>query len=97
MWNCQLSNYFALETNNKNGLDPTLESLEIAQSFAIKMKLKILSLLMQIFLTMFKNDIFIWCNGVLIIQRSIQSFQILIQSLKVDGYVLIDCTIKLAV
>ena len=90
----QLSNYFALETNNKViGLDPTLESLEIAQSFAIKNEIKNIEFInADIFDDVLKKNIFdfIWCNGVLHHTKDpYKAFQILIQSLKVDGYVLI--------
>ena len=50
----QLALYFAIGTNNNIiGLDPTIESLLLAQNFAKKMKLPMQILLMLIFLMMF--------------------------------------------
>ena len=50
----QLSNYFAIGTNNNIiGLDPTRASLILAKDFADKNKIIIFNLLMLIYLTMF--------------------------------------------
>ena len=50
----QLSIYFSLGTNNRIvGFDPTIQSLNLAKDFALKMKYPILNLLMQIFLMTF--------------------------------------------
>mgnify|MGYP001381973808 CR=1 FL=1 len=90
----QLSNFFALETNNKVvGLDPTLESLKIAQSFAKKNNINNIEFInADIFDDVLKNNVFdfIWCNGVLHHTKDpYKGFEILIKSLKVEGYVLI--------
>ena len=90
----QLSNFFALETNNKVvGLDPTIESLKIAQSFANTNNINNIEFInADIFDDVLRDDIFdfIWCNGVLHHTKNpYKAFKILIKSLKKNGYVLI--------
>ena len=90
----QLSIYFSLGTNNKIvGLDPTIESLKLAQNFATKNEINNIELVnADIFDDVLKENFFdfIWCNGVLHHTKNpYKAFEILIRSLKKNGYVLI--------
>lgn len=90
----QLSLYFAIGTNNYVlGLDPTMESLKIAQNFAKRNNIENIEFVnSDIFDDILKEEVFdfIWCNGVLHHTRNpYLAFEILIKSLKKNGYVLI--------
>ena len=90
----QLSNYFALGSNNKIvALDPTLDSLKIAKTFADKNNIPNIKFInANIFDDVLSDDYFdfIWCNGVLHHTKDpYGAFEILIKSLKKNGYVLI--------
>ena len=90
----QLSNYFAIETNNKIiSLDPTLESIELAKNFSIKNYISNITFLnVDIFDDVLSDECFdfIWCNGVLHHTKDpYLAFKIFIKSLKKNGYVLI--------
>ena len=90
----QLANYFAIGTNNRVvGLDPTIESLRIANDFAKKNEINNIQFVnADIFDDVLKDKFFdfIWCNGVLHHTKDpYGAFEILIKSLKNEGYVLI--------
>ena len=90
----QLSNFFSIGTNNSIiGLDPTIESLNLANNFAIKNEIKNISFVnADIFDDVLSDDFFdfIWCNGVLHHTKDpYLAFKTLIKSLKKKGYVLI--------
>ena len=90
----QLAMYFAMGTNNSVlGLDPTIESLLIAQNFAKKNDVNNIEFInSDIFDDVLKEEVFdfIWCNGVLHHTKNpYVAFEILIKSLKKNGYVLI--------
>jgi SAM-dependent methyltransferase len=90
----QLALYFAIGTNNNIlGLDPTIESLLLAQNFAKKNDINNIEFVnADIFDDVLKDEVFdfIWCNGVLHhTKNSYEAFEILIKSLKKNGYVLI--------
>ena len=90
----QLCLYFAIGTNNNVlGLDPTIESLLIAQNFAKKNDIDNIEFInSDIFDDVLKEEVFdfIWCNGVLHHTKNPNvAFEILIKSLKKNGYVLI--------
>ena len=90
----QLSNYFSIGTNNEVfGLDPTIESLLLANNFSKKNKIENINFInADIFDDVLKKNIFdfIWCNGVLHHTKDpYGAFKILIKSLKKNGYVLI--------
>ena len=90
----QLSFYFAIGTNNNVlGLDPTIESLIIASNFAKKNNIGNIEFInSDIFDDVLKEEVFdfIWCNGVLHHTKNpYLAFEILIKSLKKNGYVLI--------
>ena len=90
----QLAIYFALETNNKIvGLDPTLDSLQLANNFKKKNQINNIEFVnADIFDDVLKDDFFdfIWCSGVLHhTKKPYDGFKILINSLKKEGYVLI--------
>ena len=90
----QLAMYFAMGTNNNVlGLDPTIESLLIAQNFAKKNDVNNIEFInSDIFDDVLKEEVFdfIWCNGVLHHTKNpYLAFEILIKSLKKNGYVLI--------
>ena len=90
----QLSIYFSIGTNNEVfGLDPTIESLYLANNFSKKNKIDNINFInADIFDDVLKKDIFdfIWCNGVLHHTKDpYGAFKILIKSLKKNGYVLI--------
>jgi 2-polyprenyl-3-methyl-5-hydroxy-6-metoxy-1,4-benzoquinol methylase len=90
----QLSLYFAIGTNNNVlGLDLTIESLLIAQNFAKKNNIDNIEFInSDIFDDVLNDEVFdfIWCNGVLHHTKNpYLAFEILIKSLKKNGYVLI--------
>mgnify|MGYP006087128289 FL=1 len=90
----QLAIYFALGTNNRVvGLDPTIESLELASDFAKKHSIENIDFVnADIFDDVLKDKFFdfIWCNGVLHHTKDpYGAFRVLIKSLKNEGYVLI--------
>jgi len=90
----QLALYFAIGTNNNIiGLDPTIESLLLAQNFAKKNNITNIEFVnADIFDDVLKDEVFdfIWCNGVLHHTKNpYAAFEILIKSLKKNGYVLI--------
>ncbi|MDA8835163.1 class I SAM-dependent methyltransferase [Candidatus Pelagibacter bacterium] len=90
----QLSNYFSLGTNNEIvALDPTLDSLKLAKKFADKNNISNIKFVnADIFDDVLLDDYFdfIWCNGVLHHTKDpYGAFEILIKSLKKNGYVLI--------
>ena len=90
----QLSNYFAIGTNNNIiGLDPTRASLILAKDFADKNKINNIKFInADIFDDVLNDEVFdfIWTNGVLHHTRDpYGAFKILIRSLKTEGYVLV--------
>jgi len=90
----QLSNYFAIGTNNRIvGLDPTIESLELASDFSNNNNINNITYVnADIFDDVLSENFFdfIWCNGVLHHTKDPSgAFNILIKSLKNDGYVLV--------
>jgi ubiquinone/menaquinone biosynthesis C-methylase UbiE len=90
----QLSIYFSIGNNNNIvGLDPTIESLQLGKKFIDKNNLKNINFVRaDIFDDVLKDNIFdfIWCNGVLHHTKNpSKAFDILIKSLKKEGYVLI--------
>ena len=90
----QLSNYFAIGTNNSViGLDPTIESLELASKFSKKNNINNVEYVnADIFDDVLNDNFFdfIWCNGVLHHTKNpYRAFEILIKYLKKEGYVLI--------
>ena len=90
----QLSIYFSLGTNNEIiAFDPTIESLDLAKNFADKNQISNINFVnADIFDDVLTNDYFdfIWCNGVLHHTKDpYGAFEILIKSLKKEGYVLI--------
>tara|TARA_Y100000741_G_scaffold355312_1_gene330585 strand:- start:320 stop:1219 length:900 start_codon:yes stop_codon:yes gene_type:complete len=90
----QLANYFSIGTNNQVvGLDPTIHSLKLAKNFADKNDISNISFVnADIFDDVLTNEYFdfIWCNGVLHHTKNpFLAFEILIKSLKKEGYVLI--------
>ena len=90
----QLSIYFSIGTNNEViGLDPTIESLQLAKNFSEKNNISNIKFVnADIFDDVLKDNYFdyIWCNGVLHHTKDpYGAFKILIKSLKKNGYVLI--------
>lgn len=90
----QLAIYFSINTNNRVvGLDPTIESLELAANFTKNNDIHNINFInADIFDDVLKDNFFdfIWCNGVLHHTKDpYGAFEILIQSLKKNGYVLI--------
>tara|TARA_B100000795_G_C22719430_1_gene406802 strand:- start:74 stop:979 length:906 start_codon:yes stop_codon:yes gene_type:complete len=90
----QLSIYFSIGSNNNIvGLDPTIESLILANNFCKKNEINNAKFVnADIFDDVLKDDFFdfIWCNGVLHHTKDpYGAFEILIKSLKQEGYVLI--------
>ena len=90
----QLSNYFSLGTNNEIvALDPALDSLKLAKKFADENDISNIKFVnADIFDDVLLDDYFdfIWCNGVLHHTKDpYGAFEILIKSLKKNGYVLI--------
>ena len=90
----QLANYFSIGTNNQIvGLDPTIYSLKLAKRFANQNNIFNISFInADIFDDVLVDEYFdfIWCNGVLHHTKNpYLAFNILIKSLKKNGYVLI--------
>ena len=90
----QLANYFAIGSNNRVvGLDPTIESIELAAKFSNQNDIKNISYVnADIFDDVLNDEFFdfIWCNGVLHHTKDpYGAFKVLIKSLKKRGYVLI--------
>ena len=90
----QLAIYFSINTNNRVvGLDPTIESLELAANFTKNNDIHNINFInADIFDDVLKDNFFdfIWCNGVLHHTKNpYQAFKVLIKSLKNEGYVLI--------
>ena len=90
----QLSNYLAIGTNNRIvSVDPTLKSLEIANTFSKKNNIQNITYVKaDITEDIFKNHLFdfIWCNGVLHhTEDPYKSFQSLIHTLKPKGYIVL--------
>ncbi len=90
----QLSIYFAIGSNNEVvALDPTIDSLKLAQNFSKKNNVSNINFInADIFDDVLKNEYFdfIWCNGVLHHTKDPYfAFEILVKSLKKEGYILI--------
>jgi len=90
----QLSIYFSIGANNNIvGLDPTIESLKLAKNFSDKNNITNIKFVnADIFDDVLSDDYFdlIWCNGVLHHTKDpYGAFEILVKSLKKEGYVLI--------
>ena len=90
----QLAIYFALGTNNNVvGLDPTIESLKLANDFSKKNNIENINFInADIFDDVLTDEFFdfIWCNGVLHHTKDpYEAFKILAKSLKREGYVLV--------
>ena len=90
----QLSIYFSIGTNNNIvGLDPTIESLKLAKNFSDKNNITNIKFVnADIFDDVLSDNYFdlIWCNGVLHHTKDpYGAFEILVKSLKKEGYVLI--------
>ena len=90
----QLAIYFALGTNNNVvGLDPTIESLKLANDFSKKNNIENINFInADIFDDVLTDEFFdfIWCNGVLHHTKDpYEAFKILVKSLKREGYVLV--------
>ena len=90
----QLAIYFALGTNNNVvGLDPTVESLKLANDFSKKNNIENINFInADIFDDVLTDEFFdfIWCNGVLHHTKDpYEAFKILAKSLKREGYVLV--------
>ena len=90
----QLSIYFSIGVNNNIvGLDPTIESLKLAKNFSDKNNVTNIKFVnADIFDDVLSDNYFdfIWCNGVLHHTKDpYGAFEILVKSLKKEGYVLI--------
>ena len=90
----QLSIYFSIGTNNNIvGLDPTIESLKLAKNFSDKNNIANIKFVnADIFDDVLSDNYFdlIWCNGVLHHTKDpYGAFEILVKSLKKEGYLLI--------
>lgn len=90
----QLSIYFSLGTNNKIvGLDPTIESLNLAKNFATKNDITNIELVnADVFDDVLVENYFdfVWCNGVLHHTKNpYKAFEIISKSLKDSGYILV--------
>ena len=90
----QLAIYFSIGTNNNVvGLDPTIDSLQLARNFSKKNEIKNIQFVnADIFDDVLKDNFFdfIWCSGVLHHTKNpYNAFEILIKSLKKEGFVLI--------
>ena len=90
----QLSIYFSIGNNNNIvGLEPTIEFLELAKKFIDKNNIKNVNFVRaDIFDDVLKDSCFyfIWCKGVLHHTKNpSKAFDVLIKSLKKEGYVLI--------
>ena len=90
----QLAIYFSIGTNNNIvGLDPTIDSLQLANNFTKKNEINNIEFVnADIFDDVLSDEFFdfIWCSGVLHHTKNpYVAFEILIKSLKKEGYVLI--------
>ena len=90
----QISNYFAVGTNNKIiGLDPTIESLKLASNFAKKNEIKNVNFINADILDDVLKDNsfdFVWCSGVLHHTKNpYEAFKVTTKCLKNEGYILI--------
>ena len=90
----QLSMFFSIGTNNEIvALDPTIESLRLANKFALENNIKNVKLVnADIFDEVLKENYFdfIWTNGVLNHTKNPKkAFEIIIRSLKKEGYILV--------
>ena len=90
----QLSIFFSLGTNNEViGLDPTIQSLNLAKNFAEKNKITNIEFVnADVFDDVLAEDYFdfIWCNGVLHHTKDPYiAFEIISKSLKNNGYILL--------
>jgi SAM-dependent methyltransferase len=90
----QLSIYFAIGANNQIvAFDPTIESLQLANNFAVKNKISNINFVnADIFDDVLAHDYFdfVWCNGVLHHTKDpYKAFEIICKSLKENGYILI--------
>ena len=90
----QLSIYFSLGTNNNVvGLDPTIESLQLASKFTKDNKIENISFVnADIFEDVLKDEFFdfIWCNGVLHhTDNPYEAFRCIIPNLKKGGYIFV--------
>lgn len=92
---CQLSNYFALGTNNQvYAFDATLRSLELGNQFAIQNNIKNINFIHGNILDdkILKKEFFdfIWCNGVLHHTTDpLKGFANCLQALKKDGLIML--------
>ena len=90
----QLSIFFSLGTNNEVvGLDPTIQSLELAKNFTKKNEITNIEFVnADIFDDVLEEDYFdfVWCNGVLHHTKDpYKAFEIISKSLKDNGYILL--------
>ena len=90
----QLSIFFSIGANNNIvGLDPTIESLKLAKNFSDKNNITNIKFVnADIFDDVLSDNYFdlIWCNGVLHHTKDpYGAFEILVKSLKKEGYLLI--------
>ena len=90
----QLSIYFSLGTNNKIvGLDPTIQSLNLAKNFVNKNEITNIEFVnADIFDDVLVDNYFdfIWCNGVLHHTKNpYKAFEIISKTLKNNGYILV--------
>lgn len=90
----QLSIFFSLATNNEVvGLDPTIQSLELAKNFTKQNEITNIEFVnADIFDDVLVEDYFdfIWCNGVLHHTKDpYKAFEIVTKSLKDNGYILL--------
>ncbi len=90
----QLSMYFSIGTNNEIvALDPTIESLRLANKFALQNNIQNVKLVnADIFDEVLKDDYFdfVWTNGVLHHTKDPKkAFEITVKSLKNEGYILV--------
>ncbi len=90
----QLSMYFSIGTNNEIvALDPTIESLRLANKFALDNNIKNVKLVnADIFDDVLKDNYFdfVWTNGVLHHTKDPKkAFEITVKSLKKNGYILV--------
>lgn len=90
----QLSMYFSIGTNNEIvALDPTIESLRLANKFALENNIQNVNLVnADIFDEVLKDNYFdfVWTNGVLHHTKDPKkAFEITVKSLKKEGYILV--------